>query len=147
MCTFTRPTGLIAFYIAICVVSAGCGSDKSGLVPVSGQVLIDGQPLSLGSLQVMPTGARPAFGKLDENGHFELMTYKEGDGCVSGSHRVTITAFEVVPGRRQKWHAPKKYSNPSTSDVVIEISGATKDLEINLTWDGGKPFVESFAGG
>ncbi|WP_145245939.1 hypothetical protein [Aeoliella mucimassa] len=73
-----------------------------------------------------------------------MTTHTAGDGCVPGKHKVTITAMEMQPNSRQKWYAPKKYSNPSMSNVMIEITEETADLEIDLTWDGGKPFVESF---
>jgi hypothetical protein len=41
-----------------------------------------------------------------------------------------------------KWHAPKKYFRYKSSGLTEEITGPTDSLVINLTWDGGKPFVE-----
>ena len=137
---------LITLCLVICGAANGCSDGKPSLSPVSGRVMIDGQPVSHGFIQVMPAGFRPANGKLDENGHFELTTFELGDGCVNGSHRLTITAFELLPGKRQKWYAPKSYSTPGSSGLSIEVNGPTTDEEINLTWGGGKPFIESFAG-
>jgi hypothetical protein len=43
-----------------------------------------------------------------------------------------------------RWHAPKKYIDHATSGLTVEISEPTDSLVINLSWDGGKPFVERF---
>lgn len=133
------------FSLLVPIIS-GCSDSGPTLSPVSGTVLIDGKPVTHGFVRVMPEGYRPAHGKLDENGTFELTTETEGDGCVHGTHRVTVTALEMLPGSSQKWHAPKAYSDTSTSDLTVDISGPTSELEIDLTWRGGKPFVESFSG-
>ena len=133
-----------ALVLALCGLMVGCNDRDVDLVPVSGRVLIDGQPVPYGTLTVRPSGYRPAYGKLDENGHFELMTHDPGDGCVLGKHKVTINAMEMLPNHTQKWYAPKKYSRPGKSNITIDITEETLELEINLTWDGGKPFVEKF---
>ena len=59
-----------------------------------------------------------------------------------GTHPVAVIGLEVLGPGLQCWHAPKKYRGAETSGLTIEITGPTDDLEINLTWDGGKPFTE-----
>jgi hypothetical protein len=39
---------------------------------------------------------------------------------------------------------PKKYGDSTTAGLEIEVNEPTDSLEINLTWDGGQPFVERF---
>ncbi len=41
------------------VVLPGCGDGRPTRVPISGQVLIDGKPLTTGAVRLVPAGARP----------------------------------------------------------------------------------------
>ncbi len=142
---FSRCLSLTLICGGFCTL-VGCGGlDRPERVPVSGQVLIDGEPLTVGNIQILPDNARPASGKIDTNGRFEMTTFEPGDGVVPGTHRVVVVANEALGGTGQKWHAPKKYIDPTTSELTAEITEATESLEINLTWDGGEPFVEKFA--
>ena len=120
----------------------GCDDGRPKRVHVSGKVLIDGQPLKTGYIQFIPQGARPAGGKIDSEGRFQLTCFDPGDGAVVGKHRVTVTASEFVSPTQTKWFAPKKYGDVTNSGLQQEITGPTDDVVINLTWDGGKPFVE-----
>ncbi len=122
---------------------AGCGSGGPTMVPVAGTVTIDGQPLTYGQIQVLPNGWRPASSPIGSDGRFMLTTTVSGDGCPVGTHNVVVLAGEPLPGDSMKWHAPKKYADPTASKLTITITGPTNDLKIELKWDkGGKPFVE-----
>jgi hypothetical protein len=127
--------------VLLLALVAGC-SDRPALVPVSGKVLIDGQPLKTGNVKFVPEGARASWGKLDQNGGFTLSCYERHDGAVPGTHRVQVSAQEVLSGAKAKWHAPRKYADFRTSDLTVTITEPTDDLTINLTWNGGKPFIE-----
>lgn len=122
----------------------GCGDDHPHRFPVSGQVLIDGKPVEHGTIQVIPEGDRAASGKLGPDGRFQLTTFKPNDGCVPGKHKVKIVATESPDPQSQLWHAPKKYTNPDESRLTVDITEPTDSLTIELTWDGGEPFVERF---
>lgn len=126
-------------------LGAGCGDGRPKRVPVSGQVLIDGVPLKHGTIQVIPEGDRAAFGKINSDGMFELTTFEEKDGCVLGKHKVAVIANETIDAKSQRWHAPKKYADPTESNLTVEITDAPKPLVIELSWDGGEPFVERFS--
>ena len=54
----TAGAALAVVFLAL----AGCGDGGPKIVPVSGIVLIDGQPLTYGHVQVIPEGWRPASG-------------------------------------------------------------------------------------
>lgn len=129
----------IATCIAIC---SGCSDGRPTRVKVSGTVLIDGQPLTKGIVQLVPNGTRPAAGKIDAQGRFTLTSYDGGDGVVLGTHRVLIAAKEAVSESQVKWLAPPKYADLKNSGLTIEITEPTEDLTIELTWNGGKPFVQ-----
>ncbi len=123
---------------------AGCDDGRPQRVPVSGRVLIDGQPLTHGFVQVVPAGDRAASGKIGADGRFTLTTFEENDGCVLGTHAVAVIGLESMGAGAQKWHAPKIYASPETSGLTIDVTGPTDSIELNLTWDGGKPFIERF---
>jgi len=78
---------------------AGCDSGPERF-PVSGQVVINGRPLTSGTILGAPSDDRPAYGEIDAQGRFTLTTYKDSDGCVAGTHPVTVTAIEMISRKR-----------------------------------------------
>ncbi|MBN2578714.1 MAG: hypothetical protein JXB10_06950 [Pirellulales bacterium] len=127
----------------------GCGDGRPARVPVSGRVLIDGKPLTVGAIQVVPRGNRASGGKLDENGRFTLTCFEQNDGCVLGKHPVAVNASKHISSTTRRWFAPKKYANYEHSGLEIEVNGPTDDLEIHLVWEGSGhdgPFDESVMG-
>jgi hypothetical protein len=118
------------------LVFAGCNDGRPARVPVSGFVLIDGKPLTVGDVKFVPEGARPSSGKLDESGRFVLTCYDGNDGAVPGPHRVQVSASEVINQNQVRWHAPIKYANFRTSGITVEVDESTDGLVIELTSDG-----------
>ena len=139
--TITRRWTLLCLPLTV-VALVGCSDGRPGRVSLSGQVLIDGKPLTYGSVRFVPNDARPSVAKLDAEGRFTLSCYGEKDGIIPGVHRVQVNAAEWISDNQRKWHAPPKYFRFQTSGLTQEISESTESLVINLTWDGGKPFVE-----
>ncbi|WP_146453297.1 hypothetical protein [Bythopirellula polymerisocia] len=109
---------------------------------MSGQVLIDGEPLTHGFIRFVPEVGRQAAARLDEEGRFTLSTYEKHDGVTPGIFKIEVDGSEEISAKKRKWHAPKKYFRYSTSDLTQSITEPTDSLVINLTWDGGEPFVE-----
>jgi hypothetical protein len=122
---------------------SGCADSRPQPVPVSGVVNIDGKPLTLGFITLIPSKGRSAMGDIDKQGHFTLTTYQKSDGAMTGTHKVEIIAREAISEKQGRWHAPKKYTNQATSGVTVEITEQTDDLKIDISWDGGKPFIET----
>jgi hypothetical protein len=143
-----RTSIVIGPALAALLCITGC-SDRPQRYKVSGQVLIDGQPLKVGQLIVALSNARRAAAILDADGRFTLTTYDqddEGDGVVPGTHKVAVIGYEMITPTKAKWHAPKKYHDPETSGLTLTVTEDTDQAVINLTWDGGEPFVETSAG-
>ena len=59
----------------------------------------------------MPTGWRPASGRIGGDGRFTLTTTVAGDGCAVGTHPVVVLAGESLSPETMKWHAPQKYAD------------------------------------
>jgi hypothetical protein len=134
-----RPTiGLAVLLVLI----SGCSDGRPERVPISGRVTIDGHPVTKGYIILAPDGARSAQGRIDSEGRFTLGTFDETDGAVVGKHRVGVISRDVLSPTKIRWLAPQKYVDPRYSNVEVTIDGPTDSLAIELTWDGGKPFVE-----
>jgi len=127
--------GMLPVIGIVVVLLVGCNDGRPRRVPVSGQVLIDGKPLTYADLKFVPEGARPSYGKLDSNGRFTLTCYDGNDGVVPGLHRVAVSGSEVKQ-EQTMWHAPIKYANFRTSGITVQIDGPTDSLVIELGSDG-----------
>jgi hypothetical protein len=126
-----RAALTLLLLVGICV---GCSDGKPEIVPVSGQVLLDGKPLTFGFIRFAPTeGGRLSMGRIDENGHFRLTCYESGDGAIVGTHRIAVFAHEVVGQNKIRWIVPRRYSDYSTSGLTQVISAPTDSLVIRLT--------------
>lgn len=125
--------------VALCtlLVSGGCGGEKVARVPVSGVVLIDGQPLKYGKISFYPVGggSRPALAELNDKGEFDLGS----EGVQRGPNRIAVMALEQLGDSGYQLHAPEKYSDAVTSGLEENIETPTDNLRIELTWGGDKP--------
>ena len=134
----------VALVAALSLSAAGCGDGRPKRVPVSGRVTIDGEPLTYGFVRFHPQeGGRLGQSRIGPDGRFSLTTYDKGDGVTVGTHAVEVLAGEPVSDTKTKWHAPKKYAERATSELTVTIEKEEQDLPIELTWGGGKVFVEA----
>jgi len=125
--------GTIGLLIFACT-AVGCSDGRPSRVPVSGQVLIDGEPLTFGAVRFHPEEGRPSTGELDQEGRFSLSTFEPGDGCPLGTHRVAIISVEELSSTTRRWNAPKEYASPGRSGLSQTIDGRTDSVLIELTW-------------
>jgi hypothetical protein len=122
---------MILWQMAICLVVAGCARTPAGVVPVSGRVTLDGQPLAGAVVTFQPIQASSvplkaggSAGRTDGEGRFTLMLIEPPvPGALVGKHVVTIVTAtstggdEALPfGER----VPKAWRNGSrTFDVPV----------------------------
>ena len=130
-----RGVGVSVVLVGL-VLLAGCGKTGPRVVPVSGQVLIDGAPLAAGVpgyIQVVPEGTRPASGRIDpQTGRFTLTTSKPEDGCPLGTHEVAVYVNQRV-GASVVWLIPEQYGDPKASGLTVTIDGPTDSLLVKLS--------------
>ena len=87
------------------LTAAGCGgSQEFPLVPVSGTVTFAGGPCPKpGSIVFGPKAVdeglpqRAGSASFQEDGHFEVTSFKAGDGLVPGTYVVKVTCWEKPP--------------------------------------------------
>jgi hypothetical protein len=117
----------------------GCG-DASGVktLPVTGQIIVDGQPLNAREATVVfkpdkskgnQTPYEP-YGTVDENGKYTLFVAAEKKGAPPGWYKVIVVAFEApaaerrrpgVPAKHHRLLVNRKYGDPQTSKLVVEV--------------------------
>ena len=132
----------ILFVATIC--ATGCGDGFPERVKISGTVMIDGKPLERGFIQVIPEKDRSASAEIGPDGKFTLSTFDDKDGCVLGTHKVVIVSNESQGPYAMKWYAPKIYSDMVSTPLTLAVTGPKEDVVIELSWNGGAPFVEQF---
>lgn len=145
---FTRYRAPHSVFLAWVVLSlgaaTGCGDGLPARVKISGTVMIDGKPLERGFIQVIPEKDRAASAEIGADGKFTLTTFDDNDGCVLGTHKVVVVSNESQGPYAMKWYAPKQYSDMASTPLTLEVKEPKEDVVIELSWDGGAPFVEQF---
>jgi len=137
-------------WLVLSVVSvlamAGCDSGLD-VAPVSGTVLLDGEPLVGANVNTQPisTSAKPkpgsgSFGKTDAQGHYSLeLVDPPIAGAVFGEHRVTITRAEeqqddeddrIIRPTGPRW--PARYSDGSLRLTVSEAGTSEADYDLTM---------------
>jgi hypothetical protein len=141
--------------VAVALLSlAGCGPGGPKVYPVKGKVSYNGKPMAGGgSIAFLPKGSGQTEGKLpggiiNEDGTYEMMTHKEGDGAMEGEYRVVITQVtakepEPTPDGTAPPPAaaavapadviPPKYSDQQNSPLTAKVEAKSNEIDFNLT--------------
>ncbi|WP_298859428.1 carboxypeptidase-like regulatory domain-containing protein [uncultured Gimesia sp.] len=120
------------------IVFLGCSVNRDADLPptisVSGVVTYQGKPVPDASIMFYPTeGRKPATGKADASGKFELSTFGKNDGVLAGEHKVTVNAYQTTSeGVSMKSAIPVKYTNPSSTPLVVNVSESENEIELKL---------------
>jgi hypothetical protein len=142
------------------LAAAGCGGSKA--YPVKGKVTYEGKPMKGGgSISFVPTAkqeGKAAGGEIKEDGTYELMTNKPGDGSMPGEFRVVIsqvTEREPENTDDDGKAAPKKplllaeadripeiYSDAYKSPLTAKVEAKDNVLDFDLKRDAGGPRIE-----
>jgi len=87
------PKGLL---LVLLVGLAGCGAQAKP-VKVAGIVALDGKPFSGATVTFSPAegSGKSASGRSEEDGSFQLTTFKPDDGAVPGEYKITVSFSET----------------------------------------------------
>jgi hypothetical protein len=121
----------IAMSVLACAALLGCGARGEKLVPVAGQVTIDGVPLKTGSVTYHADAAKGnstphiPVGVIDADGRYKLASATK-EGAPPGWYRVTVTAQEPIdpknPYALPKYLIDPKYGDAITSSLEVEVA-------------------------
>lgn len=149
MCEKLIPITKLLILLAL-GFQVGCGSSPYELATVSGVVRLNGEPLQDATVTFEPRGLGKelvgpgSIGTTDEQGVFELKTFKNERGAVVGPHKVRISTFksefkdlrssddlEIVSQERVPW----QYNLNTQLNFEVPPEG-TEGADFSLT---GKP--------
>lgn len=126
--------------LSVVALLSGCTQTPS-VVPVSGKVLYNGEPLPFGIVMFQPEKGQAAQGEIQSDGSFQLSTYGPNDGAVPGSHKVSVRCFSSqksgpdggdsgAPGRLL---IPQQYTRFGQSGLSADIAaGSTQPIVLEL---------------
>jgi hypothetical protein len=143
-----RAAVLGALFIAL---ASGCGKAPPAIVPATGVIRLDGQPLKKVAVRFVPkTEDGPqsiAIGVTDDSGRYTL-TCKGKPGAYIGEYHVVVTEAELpaLP-KDEKGHPqvaayfqslggrplPEKYANVITSPLTADVQPGRAEYDFDLT--------------
>jgi hypothetical protein len=125
--SFLRPAAL-AFLAALLTIGAGCQRDPKRAA-VSGQVLIDKEPLMEGSISFFPIEGTegPEVGDIIKDGHYAIPRNR---GVIVGKNKVVIRGF-----RNSGKKIPDLVDKNKMVDERVKAVGAEFNDKTNLTRD------------
>jgi hypothetical protein len=128
--TRTRRVALVLALLGV----VGCAKQGPVLIPVTGLVRLDGEPLPQTVVEFeQEPGLNLATGVTRADGRFALSTYKVGSGATPGRHRVQLSCrISDSPGATV-WRTPKRYASFETSGLTADVSPTRHDFTFDVT--------------
>jgi hypothetical protein len=125
---------LLALGSAALVLASGCGNSQGErFVPVAGKVRLDGELLTIGTVQYRPDASRGntsmhvPIGTIQPDGSYKLETVGR-EGAPLGWYKVVVFAdanASPKPGASRplppRWLTNVKYTDPKTTDLAREV--------------------------
>ncbi|MEM7316316.1 MAG: hypothetical protein AAF497_24555 [Planctomycetota bacterium] len=116
-------------FLALLAFIVGCGN--SDMAQVTGQVTLDGQPVTEVFVVFQPQAegdsnvakTRSAMAEVDAEGKYVLSTNKQGDGALVGKHKVMLTPVNrnaQLPGRLAPNYMVTVEPGENTIDLKLE---------------------------
>jgi len=127
---------------AMLAAAAGCSgnvSGRAGLVPVTGNVTIDGEPLTMGMISFITEDGKEAFtSQIDSLGNYKLLATASDPGALPGQYTVIVIAEEpakmgekggFTPGKKL---VPDKYAKKETSGLTGTVEQGPNTIDFDL---------------
>lgn len=144
---WVRAAALVAT-CAVLLSTAACGPSGPRVVPVTGTVTHNGEPISGLWITFTPVApidgvGRPSTGVSKPDGSFALTYSREKKGALEGKHTVGVQfrpsslEEEIAMGRGQKLHPAQqeitaKYGFQGTDKIEVEVSRRNNHFELKL---------------
>jgi uncharacterized GH25 family protein len=116
---------ILSLLIVVAMVS-GCGGPQ--MAPVKGHVTFDGQPVKEAQITFSPMGVdgqketgKPGTGFTDDEGNFDISTFKNYDGALVGTHNVLVVLDDTNPAKCKR-----------TKNVTLEVKAGSNSFSIEM---------------
>ncbi len=109
--------------VSIFLAAGGCGKTPE-LVPATGKILFEDQPIPGALIKLVPemeTGGFTAHATSDHAGAFTVETYPHGQGASPGSYRVVVK-MGTCCGEDHGIVIPSKYSDPLQTPLRVHVT-------------------------
>lgn len=73
---------------------------------------------------------KPATGQIKEDGSFEMLTLRPGDGVFKGDYTVAFSVMTKPMGG--EWLIKEEYRNAATTPYKVTVDGDLRDLEFEI---------------
>ena len=123
-------------WLWLVVITFGCkkapeGEPRVTTSPVSGIVLIDGEPVEMVEVKCHPEPGTseikyPLTASTDKDGKFSMTTYEAGDGLPEGTYTLTFQALQMGFVTQDKLRG--KFSDPKKSKQTVKSTGVKADV-------------------
>jgi hypothetical protein len=130
----------LAWLLLLALLLLGCAKGGPKVVPVSGRVTLDQQPLANADVTFSPesgaggSGSLDSSGQTDEQGNYSLkMIQDRRNGAVVGTHKVRISLIER--GTKIVNRVPKQYNTDTKLTFTVPAEGS-KEANFDLTSQG-----------
>jgi hypothetical protein len=126
---------LLGSMVCLFVPTAGCRKGNPNFARVSGQVRLDGQPVSGAVVEFEPEGGSPSYGLTDPYGRFTVRFSHEQAGALIGKHTVRITTRRTVMDESGRLvvlpeKIPPQYNSHSTLKVEVRPGSNYFDFDL-----------------
>jgi len=142
MITISKMCIFSLLFTVVAVVGCGGGDeDLPGVVPVSGKVTLNGEPLKGASVTFMGPG-RPCYGATGEDGAYTIKDLNGREGCPVGKYKVIISKYAMPDGSplaegpeagaQGVEHLPPKYSSDQKTTLSADVPEGGKTFDFAL---------------
>lgn len=110
--------------LAMTATACGCGEATPKTYPVSGTVTLDSKPVPGANVTFIEDGIsnRAATTTTDAQGKYMMSTFKQGDGAVPGTYKVTVTKYQKGAEENPYGNNPPE-SVEQTPEAISEAYG------------------------
>lgn len=142
-----RSLGAAAVVVLLLAVAPGCGEKrvkpKMWPADVRGQILLDGKPLSSGTVTFLPAsaeeqGGKPGIGRIGPDGRYRIgnANTKDPAGLKPDRYVVTVLAMLLDPGQNgapiPHPEIPEEYTDYRLTPLAAEVAPGLNHIDFNL---------------
>jgi hypothetical protein len=123
--------------IGLMTMTAGCGESKPELIPVTGKVMLDGQPAKEGGVVFHGEGNLKMVGGIATDGTYKMMRNRD-EGVPPGTYRVTVFVTETPadaagnPVDLPKTLSNKKFMDANSTPLTVTVQDSAPEGAYDL---------------